>query len=53
MATQSGVITNISNWAAQPFSEDMDVGSWALFVGLIACLSILWALVIHRITEVV
>lgn len=51
--TQKGVLSNLSAWAAQPFSEDMDATSWALFVGFLVVLSILWALVIHRITEVV
>lgn len=43
----SSVFSNLAGWAQHPYQEDMDLTHWALFTGLIAALSILWAFVLH------
>lgn len=43
----SDIVSTLQNWASKPFSEDMDLTHWALFVGLVACLSLLWKLVLN------
>lgn len=43
----SAMLSSITAWAKQPFTEDMDLTHWALFVGLIIVLAISWAFVLH------
>ncbi len=49
----SVVASGLGNWAKQPFSSDMDVTGWALFVGLVVCLAISWNFVLHDVKGVV
>ena len=44
----ASVVTNIKNWATMPFSTQMDFTHWALFTGLIICLTIFWLMVLHE-----
>lgn len=48
----SVVASSLTSWAKQPFTTDMDVGHWALFVGLIIVLAISWNFVIRDIKGV-
>ena len=43
------VFASIGEWGKQPFSSDMDLGGWALFVGLLIALSILWGFVLRDV----
>ena len=47
----NGFLDSFGNWFAQPFRRDMDVTGWALFVGLIIVLLVLWNNVLARITN--
>ena len=38
----ANTVTDLQNWAKQPFTQSMDVTGWALFTGLILCLVVLW-----------
>ena len=44
-------LDRFGGWLSQPFQRDMDVLGWALFVGLIVILLILWNNVLARITN--
>ncbi len=52
MNGQNGVLSNMLGWAGMPFSEDMDLFHWALFVGLILILAFLWSGLINRVVEI-
>lgn len=41
------VLTSLKSWAAQPFSTQMSLKGWALFVGLMIVLVILWIMVLR------
>lgn len=45
------VFSDFSAWLSQPFRKDMDVVGWALFVGLIVVLLVLWTSVLSRIID--
>jgi hypothetical protein len=49
---KASVSSAVATWAAQPFKTDMSVMGWALFLGLIIVLTILWHFVLREITEV-
>ena len=40
------VMSSIAGWASHPFSTQMDIKGWALFVGLIIVLTVLWFFVL-------
>jgi hypothetical protein len=40
------------DWLAQPFSADMDVWHWFLFLGLIFAIAFAWGLVLREIATV-
>lgn len=42
---------NFKSWAKQPFSADMDLQHWFLFIGLILVLMILWGIIMRHVTE--
>lgn len=41
----------LKNFVTRPFSEDMDVGEWAAFTGLIVLLAILWTRVLKHVLD--
>jgi hypothetical protein len=41
-----GFFNSFTNWASRPFNSEMNVLNWALFVGLILVLVILWSRVL-------
>lgn len=45
----AGVVTELKTWAKQPFNQEMDLMHWALFVGVIIVLAILWKMVLGDI----
>jgi hypothetical protein len=49
--TADDFAATIHKWWAQPFSADMDVGKWALFIGLIIVVIIAWNTVLRFILE--
>jgi len=44
-------IADFKHWAARPYKEDGNVLDWALFLGFVACISIMWSRVIARILD--
>lgn len=42
----SDVTSSLSEWAATPFTMDMDLVHWGLFTGLVIVLTIMWLLVL-------
>jgi|WetSurMetagenome_2_1015567.scaffolds.fasta_scaffold01633_7 hypothetical protein len=42
-------LSHAQNWIAKPFSEDMSVVRWALFVGLVLVLLVMWRIILHHI----
>ena len=45
--SSANLISSIAGWATHPFSNEMNIKGWALFVGLILVLTILWLMVLH------
>jgi hypothetical protein len=43
------MLSNVASWAAQPFSEDMDVWKWAIFVVVIVTVAVLWLQILNHI----
>lgn len=41
----------VKTWAAQPFSEDMDVWKWMLFLVLGLTVAVLWLQILNHIIE--
>lgn len=41
----------LSRWYKEPFRTDMSAADWALFVGFLIVLSILWKLVLFNLQE--
>lgn len=44
-------LKRFQDWFARPFREDMNVLDWALFVGLLLVLLVLWRNVLQRIID--
>lgn len=47
----TGVQTSVESWFAQPFSSNMSVIQWALFLGLIILVCLGWSRVIRLILD--
>lgn len=47
----AGILTNLKDWAAQPFNSQQDATHWAYFTGLIIVLALLWFMVLREITK--
>lgn len=47
-----GVMSRVSAWVAHPFTEDMDLVHWFLFLGMVIIAVILWVFVINKITDI-
>lgn len=45
------VIANFKNWYQRPFSSDMDVMHWFLFLGLLIVLMAGWRIILVHVTE--
>lgn len=46
---QTGVISSLKAWAAQPFTESMDLTGWFLFTGLILIVAFFWTRVLNHV----
>lgn len=44
-----GALSHVKSWLAKPFNEDMSAVQWALFVGLILVILVMWRIVLHHI----
>lgn len=44
-------LVRIGAWAQHPFSSDMGVIGWVLFLGLILCASFLWTRVLAHFND--
>ena len=44
-------LNDVKSWATHPLKEDGNIIDWALFVGLIIVLTILWSGVIRRLLD--
>jgi hypothetical protein len=47
----SGLISRLTAWAAQPFSEQMDIWNWVLLTMLVVTVSFAWSRVMRHITD--
>lgn len=45
----SSILVNLKNWAAQPFSSQMDLTGWFLWTGLVLVLIVAWTMIIHEL----
>lgn len=45
------MLTSFKNWWAQPFQSSGSVTNWALFIGLILVLILMWSRVIGMFDE--
>lgn len=43
------IVTGITEWAKQPYRNEMNLGGWFLFLGMVSCLGIAWGIVLHDI----
>ena len=46
-----GYVSRIKQWAAMPFSSQMSVTGWFLFLGLIIVIAYLWTRVLRHISD--
>lgn len=46
-----GFISDYKNWAAKPFSADMPVSQWFLFIGLLIVIVIFWNIMLRHLIE--
>lgn len=44
-----GALSHVNSWIQKPFSEDMSAANWALFVGLILVLLLVWKIILRHI----
>ena len=44
--------SKIEGFFEKPYSDDMDVTGWILFLGLVALISLAWTRVLKKIQEV-
>jgi len=47
----TNIFDSVKNWAKKPFSTDMNLGQWFLFLGLAIIISAFWNRVLHDIIE--
>lgn len=43
------VVSSFTNWVKRPYSDEMDVIGWVLFIGLLILILAGWRLVINKI----
>lgn len=44
-----GVFSGFSDWLKQPFRDDMNVGGWVAFLGLLIAIMAFWGWVLTRL----
>lgn len=45
------MLEGFRNWLKRPYDDDMDAVDWALFVGFILTLIIMWRLVMRHVLQ--
>jgi hypothetical protein len=50
-ANQNGIGASLDGWLTKPFSSDMSVTQWCLFIGLIMVASFAWSRMIRLILD--
>jgi hypothetical protein len=45
--------SEFGDWAKQPFSADMPLSHWFLFIGLVLVLIILWNIILANLIEAI
>jgi len=45
------MIEAVKTWAAEPFSEDMDVWKWVVFLVFALTIAVLWLQILNHIIE--
>jgi hypothetical protein len=51
MSAVGNLFSDLQSWAAQPFTQKMDLQQWAAFTGLIIVLSIFWYLMLREVAK--
>ncbi len=46
---ERGIVSRLSNFAAQPFSSQMDIWGWFLFLGLLTVFAFAWTRILNII----
>jgi len=44
-----GITGRIAEWAKSPYRDEMSVGGWFLFIGMLAVLTFLWSRILRAI----
>ena len=47
----NAVLADFAKWFAKPYDQDMNVGDWFLFLGLVAILSFAWSRILQYMQE--
>lgn len=47
----NGFLTRLQQWAAKPFSEEMDAWNWVLFTAFVVTVAVLWTRVLRTVTK--
>lgn len=50
-SADKGVASQVGNWLARPFREEMSVLNWALFTILIVTIAAAWIMILRNLTE--
>ena len=48
---EDGFVSRVKGWIAHPFTSDMSILNWALFVGLVLIAAFFWTRVMSHIVE--
>lgn len=49
--TENSIASRIIAWAKKPYSDDMSLSGWFLFLGLLAVLTYLWTRILRAIAD--
>ena len=44
-------VERFAEWLRKPYSDDMNVGGWFAFLGLIFLLTMAWAGIVRKLTD--
>lgn len=47
------MLAQVKAWLGRPYSDDMDWFHWFLFFGFLLALSVIWAIILHNLKNVV